>query len=270
MKIALRIAAVAPLALALGACADDSAGGKSYSDPAPASASQKANAEAALTGTNDLKTLAKDDPTSTSAVGKVSAIYSNVNALVASKQAAQVQAGAGAGAGVPGMATGGLYAELEAPLDASCVTTDGTKVTYNACDFGTATMNGTIDFQEPTLTLDLQIGISVSGLASTVDYSGTIDVTPTAIVGTLSFSATSDVSGGLGGLAGAGGQSFQTTTTADAVYDVTLADGCATGGNIEIHSVTSVSGGSIPSGSGDQDIWVNLLFGPACGDVQIQ
>lgn len=266
MKIALRIATLAPLALALGACADDSGGGKSYSDPAPASASQKANAEAALTGTNDLKTLAKDDPTSTSAVGKVSAIYNNVNALVASKQAAQVQGGAG----VPGMATGGLLAELEAPLDASCVTTDGTKVTYNACDFGTATMNGTIDYQEPTLTLDLQIGVSVSGLASTVDYSGSIDVTPTAIVGTLSFSASSDVSGGLGGLSGAGGQSFQTTTTADAVYDVTLADGCATGGNIEIHSVTSVSGGSIPSGSGEQDIWVNLLFGPACGDVQIQ
>lgn len=276
MKSRTLRAVIAPaLVLALSACGDDGDSSANYSDPAPATQTQKDSAEGALTGTTELKTLATSDPTNADGVGKVSAIYGNVNALVATKQAAQAQgaptsaaAGAQGATGIPGMATGGLLAAYEGALDATCVTTDGTKITYNACDFGMATMDGTIDYKDPTVTVNLKIGVATSGVTSNVDYSGAVDVTATAITGSLSFTSATDVSGATAGLAG--GQGVSATTTADATYDVTLTDGCATGGSIEVHSVTSVSGGSIPSGAGGVDVWVKALFGPACGDVQIQ
>lgn len=259
--ITSRIAAALPLVLALTACGDDEGSSKGYSDPKPATQAESTSAQSAVTGVNDMRSLSETDPKDGAAAGKVSAIYSNVNVLVGSKQAAAVQGGLET-------ATGGLLGVVEGALDEACLTVNGGTVTYNNCDFGSTQMNGTIGFTDPTLTVDLTITVGVSGVASTIDYKGSLQVTATDITGTLSFKASSDVSGALGGAAGAGG--FQTTTTADAVYDVQLTDGCPTGGEMEVHSVTSVSGSGIPSSAGAQDIWVKALFGPACGDVQVQ
>ncbi|GMV43801.1 MAG: hypothetical protein AMXMBFR64_55170 [Myxococcales bacterium] len=251
----------AALLLALSACADDGAGDKSYGDPKPASQAESTSAQSAVTGVSDMRSLSENDPKDTTAVARVSGVYGNVNVLTASKQASQLQGGLAA-------ATGGLLGVMEGALDESCVQSGGGTVTYDNCDFGTAKMNGTIGFQDPTLTVDLTITVGVSGVASNIDYEGTLEVSATAIVGTLSFKAASDVSGAAAGAAGGG--SFQTTTTVDATYDVELTDGCPTGGEVEIHSVSGVSGSGLPSGAGGQDVWVKALFGPNCGDVQVQ
>lgn len=51
--------------------------------------------------------------------------------------------------------------------------------------------------------------------------------------------------------------------TFDSDFDVTLADGCAVGGSLELHAVASASGSS-------QSVWVLAEYGPTRGDVAIR
>ena len=261
----------------LAACGDEaSAPSGSYGAPIQAGATEKQSATSAVTSTDDLKTLAENDPGDNAAIGKVSGVWGNLNVLVTKKQQEQAMAaqpgGAGAQPGMPagmpaGVAAGGLTLEtLTGALDQSCYSQSGGSVTYNQCDFGTGSIDGTISYTEPDLVLDLTISMS-TGASFTITEKGTLTLDATQITGNLSFASSTDLSGAPGMPAGAAGYTSQTTL--DATYDVQLTDGCPTGGTLEVHSVTSTSGGQIPAGAGGLDVWVKAEFGPACGDVTL-
>jgi hypothetical protein len=263
------------LALFAGACSEDEGGsGKSYDQPIQPNESQKQSAQTAVTSVDDMKGLAATDPGNEQAITKVTGVWGNLQNLTAAKTAAQAgQAGQGAGAtpgmaGVPSGATTGGLATAEGALTEGCYAQNGSAVSYNDCAFGGGTIDGTIDYAEPNLDIDLTIALT-QGAQMTIVEQGSLTLATDAITGQLSYTADIESLGGLGGLAGAGGAAtdYSSTTTVDAMYDIQLTDGCPTGGTLEVHQVTSVSG--VPGGAGTHDVWVKAEFGPNCGDVTL-
>lgn len=118
-----------------------------------------------------------------------------------------------------------------------CITATETMVTYDNCDLGLGMIDGTLSVSGGEVTFDLTV--AASGLTFTLE--GALTVSDTAIGGTLT--ATTSISG------------FSTTLVAN--YDVTLTDGCATGGTIDVDQRGALSSD------------VQVQFGPACGDVAL-
>jgi hypothetical protein len=204
-----------------------------------------------------MKTLAQDNGGDDVAVAKATGIWGNLNLVVSAKQRAEL-----------GQATGGLTTSaLEvatAALDQACFTqgADGS-VTYDQCDYGTGTIDGSLSYAGDTLTIDLTI-TSTAGGSWTIREAGRLTLTDALVQGTLDLSITTDFDQG----AAAG---YAIDYDVDAIYDVQLTDGCPTGGSLEVHAVTSIANlpAGVPGGAGETDVWVKAEFGPGCGDVTL-
>jgi hypothetical protein len=140
------------------------------------------------------------------------------------------------------------------PVDMTCVTIATGKVTYNNCNYGGGSINGSISYGAGMFTMDVTVSIGATGSTTTVKQKGSIAVSATAIKGNMDI----DVSGSFGG----------TTVNAgyDADFDVTLASGCATGGFVEVAVSGSASG---QGGSGSYNFGAKAEFGPSCGDIRL-
>jgi hypothetical protein len=196
-------------ALVLGAC-----GGPSLGEPQEPTASQK---QASTQMTNSVDQIAQ-----------VGAKADNAFLLQASVQAI-------GGSAVNKSARKALYTGLTPQdLPSGCVTGDGkTGYTYNNCNTGSATLNGSVKISGMTTEIDLQI--KSSGVSIT--FSGSATNTGTKISGTFTWETKVDL-GGLPVPGGAGGQKYKVT------YDIGYKTGpyCIESGSILVEAEGAVSG----------------------------
>ncbi len=158
--------------------------------------------------------------------------------------------------------TGAKYNEGQAqaparPLNVpeECVAQTDTSITWTDCLYGTdITVNGSVTRSGATITADVNF-LAVDpddGSTQDTDANASIDITTGAISGTISFDQEYHE------------DDFGFSAEFDGYYDVVLdAQGCATGGTVEMRGHASASGQS-------QTIWAIAEFGPACGDVVVR
>jgi hypothetical protein len=139
------------------------------------------------------------------------------------------------------------------PDATGCNAASGT-VTFDHFDLGVGTLNGKITYSNGNFTTDLTVTLSTNGTTLTMKMSGTIAVSATALKGELDISANATLSG------------TTVNVSFSSNYDVTLANNCATGGQIELHADGNGSG---QGKTANYDVWVKAVFGPACGDVTV-
>ena len=215
------------LFLAVG-CGDDGGGGGSFGDPIPNAQAESAGTMS-VAGAVDMTALGAE-PANESAVGQAFAVYGTLSQMASIKQSS-----GGASAREVG---------TQSAWDDACVTSAGGTATYTACDSGGTTIDGTITGTASTVDIDLTITTD----QAVIDMEGDLDFTATSLSGFLNYDTSLD----------AGGMAI--TTTYRGIYDVTMdGQGCATGGDVQVHY--TVSGGT------GIDVWAKAEFGPACGDV---
>jgi hypothetical protein len=147
-----------------------------------------------------------------------------------------------------------------------CVEVGETYVQFNDCEetdeFGSATLNGRIEFVDGTLSVDIEMTGSYSEdgaeLTMSLSIHGDITVTETSIVGRMDFNVDLRVS--------FDGQSGRVSMVSAVIYDVGLTDECPTSGDIKVGVRVSVSGGGE---SETVEAVGRAEFGPACGDVTV-
>lgn len=212
--------------LILGACGGD--GGGDFGDPIDSPQAQAA-ATATLDDTNSLNEI-RDDPSDDGSLGKALSISGSLQTMSSAKLGAGAQA---------------LTSGLEVNVDENCFTSTDTSVTYTNCMSDSTTIDGTISWTVDTLVIDLTI--ATTDLTYSID--GDLTITDTLIDGNLDYTWQGMQAG----------QTFNYSLDAD--YDnITLdATGCATGGELVVHSVTT-----------GFDVWVKAEYGPNCGDVTIR
>lgn len=221
-----RLSLLSVLLVAAVGCGDDDGGG-SYGDPIDNASAQKAGTDS-VAGANDLTGLGAD-PANESAVGQSFAVYGSLQQMSSIKQS---QSGASY-----------RIVDVASAWDDGCVTTVGGTATYNACDSGGTTIDGTVAGTATSVDIDLKIDTG----QAVIDMDGKLTFSATSLSGSLDYDTTID----------AGGQTI--TTSYAGSYNITLdGAGCAVGGDVEVHY--TVTGGAI-------DVWSKAEFGPNCGDV---
>lgn len=217
----------------LAACGGDD--GKDYGDPL-SDPQVGAQARATLEGAASLPML-ESDPGNAAALAKVAGMYDAVSALLNAKLVAHPPS-----------------SKAVLPLD-GCFTATASKVTYAGCNDGARTVDGTLAWGGGTFTSDLTIKYTADGASYEVRQTGVLAVSAGAVVGDVSFSATRTL----------GDISVDYDVSAD--LSVTLAAGCGTAGQLEVHGLWKVPTGG--QGRGDYDVWTKAVFGPNCGDVRV-
>jgi hypothetical protein len=220
---------------------------KGYGDPITVDSATKSSITQAVQSAAALRTI-EDTPGSDTALANVSGLYGSMNVLMAAKLAAT--------AGQQRLAPVGAILEAAAgkPVTQDCLTVTTGKVTYNNCNYGQGTIDGTISYGSGTFSIDLEISSTTGGSMFSITQRGSLTVTTGAITGDLSI----DVEAKFGNVT--------TTSSFDADYDIVLTNACATDGSLEVHAEGSAQTGQ---GSGGYDVWVKADFGPACGDVTV-
>jgi hypothetical protein len=229
----------------LGACGD-SEPDKGYGEARPMTEQEAVAMEGLMDSVGGLSSLA-DDPSSESAWGYVAAMFGQQNLLLQGKLAAQYET-------TSNVARATSVASLLDCVDSSA---DGRSVTYDQCEVAGITLDGVLRWWEEgggvAFETDLRLDYGSAGM--TTQMVGTLLVTDTAIR-TL----------------GGRGMRFETTmrsgdisinTDIESEWDIQITSGCATGGFLELHGTTEVSGSVI-------DTWMLMEMGPACGQVTIR
>ena len=220
---------------------------KDYGDPVTVDSSTKSGITSAINSAAALASI-ESDPNSNATLSTVSGLYTALGVLYPAC-AAHVNKPAFD----PAIILDARDA-MTKPVDQACVTVTTNKVTYNACNYGSGTINGSVSYGAGVFSMDLKISVSAGGSTYTVTEKGTITVSSSAIVGDMEIKVDTN----------AGGASVKATYSAE--YAVTLTSNCATGGFIEV----SVSGSaSTQGGSGSYSISTKAEFGPTCGDVKL-
>jgi hypothetical protein len=258
------ILAAVPL-MAVAACGDDAGGG--------GGASPKQAALGAADAAVDMQELA-ETPGNEGALAGVMQLHANVQTME------RLNAAADLGAGI---SLKSALATVQQALDAGCYSTTGDTTTYTDCEVANTTFSGTATSSGTSVAVDLTIDADTSaydagayapqGAASvtiddvTVHEYGGLDYAGNAVVGVMNFDIMTTITVDFGSLGGGfnipGADQGPTTSTQEtnltADFDLTLTDGCATGGTM---TVTSGSGGSTNT--------VVATYGPACGDVEVE
>jgi len=229
-----KVASATVVTLFVAACGSSGVSKKPMTATPERKGAAKGTVEAGLK-LNKLKTNSKD----TDAINAFSEIYADASQLTGSVQADAV--------------SGKLVSALSDNID-QCVTESGGTVTYNQCDFNGTKVNGTVKIQGDVISIDLTIEASggISGGVSSVNlhYVGSVTVSDTKIDGSLDV--TTDV-----GTTEYGTVSANTSVDFNAIV---VTSGCATGGSMDVNSVTSAAGHSYTTA-------VTVTFGPNCGDM---
>jgi len=213
------------LTLAVG-CGGSSGG--SYGDPIDDATAESAGTQS-VEGALDLTTLGAN-PANENAVGQSFAVYGAVSQMASIKQSHSTQ---------PYSLNGGTLAAW----DENCVTVSGNTATYDNCDSGDSTIDGTITGGDSSVDMDLTITTTQVEIHMTGDLSFSL----TSLTGFIKYVTSIESSG----------MTIDTTYNAD--YDITLSDGCPVGGDVEVHYTVSSAAG--------MDVWAKAEFGPNCGDV---
>ena len=233
------ILGIATLALAVG-CGDDGGGG-SYGDPIMNAGAEQA-ADTSIDQTMALDTLT-ETPGDDSAIGSLNGVFGSLSQMLNAKQAASAQPTA--------LSLSGATSNVEG----ACLTTTTGGATYDNCNFGTGTIDGSISSSGESVTVDLTLTTDASGTTTAIDMAGTVTINATALTGDLSYTVTSTSSG----------QTFNYDI--DAMYDVGLdGTGCPTSGELEVHGKWSLEGVQGTAA----DVWVKAEFGPNCGDITLR
>jgi hypothetical protein len=235
-----RLASLFSVVAVLSSAACGGGDDKGYGDPLTLDSATRASITAAVQSAASLASL-ESAPGDTTAIAKVGGLYGSMSVLLAAKQAS--------GSRKPSFPEG-----AQKPFDESCLTVAAGKVTYASCDYGSGTINGSVSWSSNTFTIDLSMTSSSAGATFLVTQKGNLSISPGSIKGTLDIRAEVMVAG------------TSSRGSFGAEYDITLIDGCATGGLMEVHAQGSASGGG---GSGSYDLWVKAVFGPTCGDVTV-
>ena len=215
---------------------DDGGASRAISNPNAEEAAQTAvNATTAL---GEVKTA----PDSADAMGALSNMYAQLS----------VMASSGA-AGVPGFATA-EGSSAKAGFD-TCVTASDTLVTYNSCEYGSTSIDGTIGIKWDTITCNLTVNSELSGTAVGFTMVGSLTVTETLVTGSMTYDT--NISG-IDIPAGAGSLHLEANYN-DVGVD---AQGCPVSGSLTVRQ-------SVTGGVGYDFGVVRADFGPSCGDVQL-
>ncbi len=238
------------LLFSVAACGDDDDSGSGPSGDPINNPAATQSAVSAMETTNNLRSLS-DDPGNQQALGGVGQLYGNYSSILGAKYAAQQQQSLTVGyLTAQGSMSQGLDAIANADWE-DCYTVDGDTATYDNCESGGSTINGTITGTETSITLDIEVTSDQSGTSFNMTMEGSLEFSDTSVVGTLHF----DIDGT------AQGTEFNYDVTAD--YDVELTDGCATGGTLEIDGSWSYSGQNV-------EATAYITFGPTCGDAELR
>jgi len=236
----LKTLALGLTATALVACGGDDGGGKGYGDPIDNAGAEQA-ADQSVDQTMSLETLTQT-PGDNAAIGSLNGVYASLSQVLNAKYAATAQQQAS------------LTGSSTSNVDGPCLTTTTGGATYDMCDFGSGTIDGTISSSGETVTVDLTIATSASGSTTNIDMDGSVTIAADALTGDLAYTVTAMTSG-------------QTVNyDIDATYDIGLVEACPTSGEMEVHGKWSVEG---LQGSA-ADVWVKAEFGPNCGDVTLR
>lgn len=192
----------------------------------------------------DLKVL-KSSKTDEAAFNKLGQAYGYASQLWSTKMQAE------GGYGAYGLAP---VEEFLGALDESCITTSGDTTTYN-CNYGGGTMTGSITVSGDTITF---ADLSMTSAGYSYTFNGSVTVTDTMIDGSFTFFTDYQ------------GMKYNVEISYNSI---TLdASGCPVGGSLVVDVDVDMSGYQGDTGgydlSGAYDFpSVEVVFGPACGDV---
>jgi len=222
-------ALLAVIVALVSACGEDKGYGDPLTDPnAPLSATAAVGNAATLS----------TDTTNESALNALNAVSGNYNLLGGIKYQAE-----------QGTASRGpvIY------VDAACVVQTTSNITWTDCDWAGNVVNGSINRSGTEVVIDVNFfrEDTTTGEQAEIDAAGTLDISPTALAGNLDFHMEQR------------SDDFDLRSDFNGDFDVVLAEGCAVGGQLEVHVSASSYGQS-------QSVWVLAEFGPACGDVVVR
>ncbi len=224
------------LALICYACGGDDGGAPTTPIENPAA---EQAAEDAVDSTKSLRGL-DGDPTSSDALNAMSEMYGDLSAM--------------ASAGQTGLTGFPALTGDKAPLE-TCVTATDALITYDNCDYGATTIDGTVGVDGDTVTTDLTLNSASGGVTVGFTMVGSIAVNTSLVDGSIVYDTNFsgiEIPGGAGAL------------RLEANYDAIGLDGtgCPTSGSLTVSQSYSGTGGF---DFGD----VRAEFGPNCGDVQL-
>lgn len=141
-------------------------------------------------------------------------------------------------------------------IDETCLTQTETELAYDGCETQGMTVDGTVSVSgdEVEIHLDMSVTQADQDFSSEIAIDGVLEVTASAIDGYLDFDTTTET------------EDLHATVDMDSDFDVELEDGCAVGGEVEVHAVAVSKSGGVRA---EQDLWVKAEYGPACGDVAV-
>ena len=215
------------------ACGEDKGYGDPITDPAVE--------QAAVNLVSGVSVLV-DDKTNDGAVVAADFLSSSLIALATAKLATQVPER------TPTIVDTGSNV-----VDEACVTTDGTLITYDNCDFGGVVLDGTASQSGDHVEVDVTTSMTDPEFSLDANLGVSLTINDQVIVGHLSSTAKmtfAEVGGPI-------------TSSLSAEFDVALDNGCPIGGFIEINMSASAQGQS-------ESVWVKADYGPACGDVTVR
>jgi len=224
MRVCIALIAVAG---GLGlACGED----KNYGDPID-DPNATASATAAVSNTNQLR----EDTANDTALNALNGLSANYNLMAGAKlqyeQGSQPQA-------------------LPA-VDDACVVVSESGVVYDDCDFAGNTVNGSVSRSGSDVSIDLEFFRSDTDTSTTIDVDGKVSITAASLSGYVDFGIRMQT------------DSITVNTSLDGDFDIDLVDGCAVGGELEVHASAHANGQS-------QSVWVKAEYGPECGDIVIR
>ena len=224
------IALIAVLGAAmLTACGEDKNYGDPLTDPnAPAYAS------AAVTNARTLTA----DTTNDTALFALNGLSGNMNILGGAKLQQEQQTNQSLGQG-------------SQVVDDACVDISESGIVYDDCDWQGTTVNGSVSRSGADVSIDLTFVTVTTDTTQTTDARAELTITATELSGFVDFDLDYQLENG------------SLSAGFDGDFDVVLAEGCAVGGELEIHATASSYGQS-------QSVWVKAEFGPACGDIVVR
>jgi len=217
------------IALLAGACGGED---KNYGDPLE-DPSAALHATGAITNTAQLRADTAND----TGLNAVNALSGNVNILAGIKlQAEQGQQ---------------PQAEPARDVDAACVVLSNSGAVYEDCEWAGNVVNGSITRSGESVALDLTFVRSDTDTTTTIGADGSLVISDVELGGYLDIDLRMVTEGGT------------ISARFDSDFDVTLAEGCAVDGTMELHAVASAGGSS-------QSVWVLAEYGPTCEDIVVR
>ena len=138
-----------------------------------------------------------------------------------------------------------------AAVDEACVVIGSDTITYADCLFANSTVSGTVTTNGANIAASIHFLFVDEDLTQTLDIDADIEVSETKIAGFVDFD--SEISD----------DQLTIKYAFDGDFSVDLLEGCAVGGELEVHGVVRASGRK-------QSVWTKAEYGPTCADVIVR